>query len=188
MRHVAVAVALALALALPGTSSAEVGDYRFVQGRIALWPPEPFAYGVAVLQTDTAQPYFVEFTPVTAGSVGLRPGDVVAMVGREGPTPDRLTALTVERRATGYVPGNPGWQTIRGIVESVSGSTAVLRIRDGGRITADLSEMTGSQLKVQPGQDLTVTGLVLSPTVIRVRGMATPTDSPPSPPRVVRPR
>ena len=102
MRHVAAAVAAAvmLTLSLVDAPSAGVGDYRLVHGRIAVWPPEPFAYGVAMLQTDNGQPYFVEFTPVTAGATGLRPGDNVTVVGREGPQPERITALTVERRTS----------------------------------------------------------------------------------------
>jgi hypothetical protein len=191
MRHVAISAAaavFALVLALPGASSAGVGDYRLLQGRIAVWPPEPFAYGVAVVQGDTPQPYFIEFTPVTAAPVGLHTGDIVTVVAREGFAPDRLTAVTVERRASGGVGSTPGWQTVKGGIVSVTGSTAVMLLNDGRRITLDLSEMTGGQVKAQPGQELTVTGLVLSPTVMRARGMAALTcgcDGPSTPSRTV---
>ncbi len=190
MRHVAAAAAvLALVLALPGAILAGVGDYRLVQGRITVWPPEPFAYGVAAVQTESAsQPYFVEFTPATALPPGLQAGDLVAVVGREGATADRLTAVTVERR--GPASATAGWQTVSGGVESVSGSTAVMRLADGRRIAVDLSDMNADFIRVQRGQDLTVTGLVMSPTLIRVRGMATPsaTDAPAALPRTAPPR
>jgi len=189
MRHVAAAAALVLALVLPTAAFAAPGDYRLVQGRITVWPPEPFAYGVAAVQTDSApQPSFVEFTPATALPPGLQAGDLVAVVGREGVTPDRVMAVTVERR--GPSSGTPGWQTVSGGVESVSGSTAVMRLADGRRIAIDLSDMTADFIRVHRGQELTVTGLVMSPTLIRVRGMATSTgnDAPAASPRTAPPR
>jgi hypothetical protein len=185
MRHVAttVATAVMLTLCLAGAPSAGVGDYRLVQGRIALWPPEPFAYGVAVLQTDNGQPFFVDFTPVTAGAIGLQPGDVVAVVGRESPQPDRITALTVERRASMSATATPGWQTVTGTVESVSGSTAIMRLADDRRIALDLSQMAGDRIRAQRGQELTVTGVLLTPTLISARGLATSSDAPAALPR-----
>lgn len=190
MRHVAAAVATAivLTLSLVDASSAGVGDYRLLQGRIAVWPPEPFAYGVAVLQTDNGQPYFVEFTPVTAGVNGLRPGDNVAVVGREGPQPDRIAALTVERRPSASASATPGWQTVSGTVESVSGSTAIMRLADGRRIALDLAPVASDRIRVEAGQGLTVTGVLLTPTLISARGLATSTDAPAALPRQAVPR
>jgi hypothetical protein len=187
MRHVAAAVATVALTLLADASFAGVGDYRLVQGRIAVWPPEPFAYGVAVLQTDSGQPYFLEFSPVTAGATGLQPGDTVAVVGREGLQADRLAALTIERRGAAAGAATPGWQTVSGLVESTSGSTAIMRLADGRRIALDLSQMGGDRIRAVAGQELTVTGLMLTPTLISARGLATSSETPAALPRQVAP-
>jgi hypothetical protein len=186
MRHAVAAVAALALTALADASFAGVGDYRLVQGRIAVLPPEPFAYGVAVLQTDSGQPYFLEFSPVTAGATGLQAGDSIAVVGREGLQADRLAALTIERRV-GAGAAAAAWQTVSGLVESSSGSTAIMRLADGRRIALDLSQMGAERMGAVAGQELTVTGLVLTPTLISARGLATSGQAPAALPRQVAP-
>jgi hypothetical protein len=175
-------LAVALTLALAASAGAGAGDYLLVQGTIAVWPQEPFAYGVALVQGDDGARYFVQFTPVTSSPAGLRPGDPVNIVGREGYPPDQISAITVERRMPGTA---TGWQTLTGNVESRSGSTLILRLADGRRIAVDMSQMPAEQSgTLLTGQDVTVVGLLQTPTLLTARGLATSsTEAPAALPR-----
>jgi hypothetical protein len=164
-------LALLLTLAAAAGAGAGPGDYRLVQGTIAIWPQEPFAYGVALVQGDDGGRYYVQFTPVTSGSAGLRPGDSVNIVAREGYPPDQLSAMTVERRPSGI---GTGWQTLKGNVESRSGSTVILRLADGRRIAIDTSQLSVDHTAALPaGREVTVVGLLQTPTLMTARGLAT---------------
>jgi hypothetical protein len=109
------------------------------------------------------------------------------VVGREGLQADRLAALTIERRGAAAGAATPGWQTVSGLVESTSGSTAIMRLADGRRIALDLSQMGGDRIRAVAGQELTVTGLMLTPTLISARGLATSSETPAALPRQVAP-
>jgi hypothetical protein len=173
-------LAVALTLGLVAGAAAGPGDYRLVQGTIAVWPQEPFAYGVALVQGDDGARYFVQFSPVTSGPPGLRTGDSVNILGREGYPPDQISAMTVERRRSGAA---GGWQTLTGTLESRSGSTLILRLADGRRIAIDMSQMPEQSGALVPGRDITVVGLLQTPTLMTARGLATNSESPAALPR-----
>jgi len=77
---------------------------------------------------------------------------------------------------------------VTGTVESVSGSTAIMRLADGRRIALDLAQVASDRIRAQAGQELTVTGLLLTPTLISARGLATSGDAPAALPRQTVPR
>lgn len=181
MRRTVPLLVLASILALATGATAGIGDFRLVQGTIAVWPQEPFSYGVALVQGDDGAHYFIQFTPVTSSPLGLRAGDVVNIVGRETYTPMQFDAITVERRMPAAA---QGWRTLTGTIESLSGSTLVLKVGTGQRIAIDMSQMPDEQQRaLGPGQDITVVGLLQNPTLLTARGMARGSEAPAALPR-----
>ena len=163
-------LAIALTLSLATAAAGAAGDYRLVQGTIAIWPQEPFAYGLALVQGDDGVPYFVQWSPVTSSPAGLRQGDAVSILGRETYPPSHLDAVSVERRGPAVT---PGWRTLTGTVESMAGSTLILRVASGQRIAVDMSQMPADRRNLTTGQELTVVGLLQNPTLLTARGVAT---------------
>ena len=137
MRTTGPLLAVALTLVLATSAHAVVGEQRLLQGTIVVWPQEPFAYGVALVQGDDGGRYFVRFTPVTSSPLGLGQGDAVNIVGRETYDPAQIDALTVARRMPA---ATEGWRTLTGTIDSTSGSTLVLKIPAGQRIAVDMSQ------------------------------------------------
>jgi hypothetical protein len=96
-RFIAVMAFVVSALAVAPAAEATLGDYHLLRGTIIVWPPGSPPAGVVVVRATDGTRYFVRFDLGTALSPGLAQGDSVAVVGREGGQPDRISATTVER-------------------------------------------------------------------------------------------
>lgn len=183
-RHVRLVLAPLAILGLvtgvaPARARAEPGDFRLVQGRIVIWPParsgEPRASGVAVVQDAGGRRFFVEFMEDTAMSRGLHEGEAVTIVGRESFEPNQITAETIEPRSlprVGAAAVPRGRQELRGRIEAASGSTAVLRAKDGRDIALDLSLLGKDRQRLTPGSEVDVSGFYVGPNLVVSRRVA----------------
>jgi hypothetical protein len=172
-RRVAVTVALVAALAaMAAPASALLGDYRLVTGTVTLWPGDADGFRVAVVEGDDGDRYFVRATPFTALPADLGPGARVAVVGREGVVGTELTASSIHPHAT-LSPGRQlgAWRTVRGLIESVAGASAVLQSASG-RIVVDTSALGTPAVPIAPGRYVTIVGVTDPSGRLLARGVA----------------
>lgn len=160
-----------------GAASAAFNDFRMVTGRILIWPPEQYGERVAVIEGEDGARYFVRFTPATTGVAGLEAGDGVTVIGREGAEFHTLWAVSAHEAAPGRAHARyPGWRTVRGVVQSRSGTDLVLVTDDGRSVIVDASAVPDLG-DVGPGRSVTVVGTVKAGAVLAARGVAV-TDPP----------
>ena len=75
---------------------------------------------------------------------------------RDGETRNEIAALSMRPAPSVVSDATPNWRGVTGIIESVSGSTAVISGRRG-QWTVDLSPLAGTD-QVRRGQQVTIVG------------------------------
>jgi hypothetical protein len=167
----ALVIAVAL-VAVAAPASALLGDFRLVTGTVMLWPGDADGFRVALVQGDDADRYFVRVTPNTVLAGGVAPGVSVAVVGQEGPVPTELTAVSIQPRAALGAGRQMGaWRMVSGVIQSVTGSAAVLGT-PAGTFAVDISGLGPSAVTIAPGRHVTIVGLVPAPGRLIARGIA----------------
>ena len=170
-----------LVLGFAASAGAYPGDYRLVQGQIVVWPDEQDGSRVAVVRgSDDGDLYFIRVPAGTSGATLLGPGQRVAIVGRADMSRNEIVALSMRPTPGVLRDATPNWRVVTGIVESVSGSTAVISGRSG-QWTVDLSPLDGID-RVTRGEQVTIVGRTDGGRLV-ASGIARDTEAPSALPR-----
>ncbi len=170
MRFTTLIALCALVLAISAPALAAPGDYRYVSGVLA-WPAELPSRGLAVIQGDDGNTYFAEVAATDrAGRIDVAPvkaGERVTVMGRDGFHAGQVLSATVQPATSGTPGGDtatesgatPVPQTITGAVDQVSGSSVVLVLADGRRVTVDTTGLeTSITRSLVQGQEVSIYG------------------------------
>jgi hypothetical protein len=167
-------VALSLTVLMATTASAAPGDARLVQGTL-LWPAALGDERFIVVKGTDGSSYYADVTIAKRLTQDpVKAGDPVSFVGFEGSKSHEITALAVGPRdsavaafsrplpgvttlATPAETSEPDWQRLDGWVESNTGKTLVMRLRNGQSITMDISHLNRPTW-LKAGQEVTVFG------------------------------
>ena len=156
-------VAIALGLALAGPAAAQSqnvhGQVQSVQGT------------QLTFRSDDGRVLTVDMTAVGQEiQQALAPGMGVTITGSAGASPTQMTAQYIQQDSSdpsrgGTIVGQPtaqpsaDWQKVHGTVQSVSGTTLMMKADDGRELTVDMSAVGENiQQALQQGMGVTLAG------------------------------
>jgi len=186
MRLSITALTAVIALGWVVSASAAPLDDRLISGTL-LWPAQLGSENRVVVRGDDGVTYFVKRSQLDLSRApALSAGDRVAVMAREGFEAGQLIdgaidkdagtvsasirtddasattaapAITTAPAEAPPVPLPRGWRRVRGVVESVTGSTATVVEVGGQRTRVDLAQlMPDIRDEIRPGQDVVLLG------------------------------